>query len=136
MRTFTVYIASHSTEIARCLTRWLTHLGVHVNSTWHAEPKLDRTGETRDEAAKRTRVEVEDADGLVLVTTITTSSDKDRFWLAGLARGQGKPVWIYGPRETASLWDSSIPATDHMAELADWIRADLAIINPVDDDFV
>jgi nucleoside 2-deoxyribosyltransferase len=119
----TVYISAHSIDLAQCLSRWLAHCGLTIVSSWHAEPAIVRE-ETKAQAAARVLEEIQAADGLVMIAANVSCTDGGRCFEAGYAVGLGKKIWLYGRRECGPLWHDSIPASDHMGELADIIRGE------------
>lgn len=101
-----LYIAAHSQEEAREVAELCRERGHSVTSRWLDEANYPAPNTTE---ADRTRIAVQDvedvlkSDGLVLLASPCKVSG-GKFVEAGVAMGQGKPVFVLGRQENMLLW--------------------------------
>lgn len=112
-----IYVASHSRELAQKMADDLADQGYTITSRWHGKefhPTEHHTVNERRAIAQEDYDDICAADALVLIAGEEKYSG-GKFVEAGIAIGQGKPVYVYGRRENMLMW---LPAVNDFSEIA------------------
>jgi len=101
-----LYIAGHSQEDSNKVAKLCRDAGHFIMSSW-LEEDLSRTSTYSDNdkqrIAEKDFSEVAASDALVLVAS-SMRIPGGKFVEAGIALGQGKPVYVLGHRENMLMW--------------------------------
>lgn len=119
-----LYIAAADQAEARKVATALLCAGHEICADW-LQMSFKRTGEySVEERLAIARTDVNDvtlADGLVLLASDNQVAG-GKFVEAGIAIGQGKPVFVVGRRENMLLWHHSVRQYDSVEKLILWLR--------------
>jgi nucleoside 2-deoxyribosyltransferase len=113
------YIAGCNQQTAIALSSELKSLGHEIICTWLTTPfkrTLEHTIEERVAIAKLDADEVTEADAVLLVDS-PDMVPGGKFVEAGIAIGQGKPVYVIGRRENMLMWHPLVIQVDSVADL-------------------
>lgn len=102
-----VYVACHNPDLAEGIANKLRKRGWEITSRWHDgrpfKPTEEHTHQERMDIAMMDVDGVTAADAVVLIAGPEKYSG-GKFVEAGIAIGQGKPVYVVGRRENMLLW--------------------------------
>lgn len=104
-----IYIASRfrTIQATHDFADTLRAAGHEVVSTWHAaeavnrplpKPATDRMSDTAIAIATRDLREIDGCDAVIVLTTDCEATPGGLWFEAGYAKGQGKAVYVHGPR--------------------------------------
>jgi len=112
-----IYVASHDPKAAIDMSEALMDAGHLVISSWPWESRdLSWTDGRYKILALRDVREVSLAEALVLIAD-KSYCPGGKFVEAGIAIGQGKPVYVVGHRENLLLWHPSVDLVNNQEEL-------------------
>lgn len=113
-----IYVAGHEQDRCRSIASDLRAVGHTITARWLDEPfnpTETHTETERRQIADRDEADVTAADAVVLADSPEKVSG-GKFVEAGIALGQGKPVFVIGRRENMLMWHSRVQAFDSVAQ--------------------
>ena len=115
------YIAGCNQDMAIALSEELKSLGHEIICTWLTTPfkrTIEYSIEERVAIAKLDADEVTQSDAVLLVES-EGMVPGGKFVEAGIAIGQGKPVYVLGRRENMLMWHPLVRQVDSVVDLDD-----------------